>query len=264
MEKQRFKTFFLLGLTFFLLWLVVSGLVGVAAGRKPNAPPRIHATETPTPANVSTKENLAQENKPEADNKKAKEVMNQEPVPLKDVPQGKEVATFAGGCFWCTEAIFRELKGVDKVVSGYSGGQVTNPSYEQVCTGTTGHAEAIQITFDPKVISYDDLLHIFLTTHDPTTLNQQGNDYGTQYRSAVFYHDDEQKRAAQEVIKEVEAAHIWNNAIVTEVTPYTNFYSAEAYHQEYFERNPEQGYCRVIIAPKVTKFRQKYRDKLKN
>lgn len=187
--------------------------------------------------------------------------MNQ---PITDqFPKGKEIATFAGGCFWCTEAIFRDLKGVEKVESGYSGGKVVNPSYEAVCTGTTGHAEAIQITFDPKVISYRDLLHIFMTTHDPTTLNRQGADSGTQYRSAIFYHNEEQKKVAQEVIKEIGAAHIWNNPIVTEVTHFTNFYKAENYHQDYFARNGGQPYCQIVIAPKVAKFREKYREKLK-
>ncbi len=177
--------------------------------------------------------------------------------------QGKQIATLAGGCFWCTEAIFDQLKGVESVESGYSGGSVPEPSYKLVCTGTTGHAEAVQITFDPKVISFKDLLRIFFTVHDPTTLNRQGADVGTQYRSAIFYHDDEQKRDAEAVIKEIEAAKIWNGPIVTEVTPYKNFYQAENYHQEYYANNPNQGYCRVVIAPKVTKFREHYRERLK-
>lgn len=189
--------------------------------------------------------------------------MNQEPTPITNVPEGKEVATLAGGCFWCTEAVFDELKGVESVVSGYSGGQVQNPSYREVCNGTTGHAEAIQVTFDPKVISFKEILEVFFTTHDPTTLNRQGNDTGTQYRSAVFTHSEEQKRVAEEVIKDFEQKRIWDNRIVTEVTPYTNFYPAEDYHQEYFANNPTQGYCRVIIEPKVAKFRAKFREKLK-
>jgi peptide-methionine (S)-S-oxide reductase len=180
-----------------------------------------------------------------------------------DVPKGREVATLAGGCFWCTEAIFTELKGVDKVQSGYAGGTVANPSYEQVCTGTTGHAETVQIIYDPKVITYRDLLHIFLTVHDPTTLNRQGADSGTQYRSAIFTHNDEQAKEAREVITEVQKAHIWANPIVTEVTPFTCFYSAEDYHKDYFARNPNQGYCRVVIAPKVAKFREKYAARLR-
>jgi peptide-methionine (S)-S-oxide reductase len=178
-------------------------------------------------------------------------------------PHGRETATLAGGCFWCTEAIFRELKGVEKVEPGYSGGRTVNPTYEQVCTGSTGHAESIQITFDPRVISYRDLLHIFFTTHDPTTLNRQGADAGTQYRSAIFYHNEAQKQVAQKVIKEITAERIWKDPIVTEVTPFTRFYRAEDYHRNYFERNPDQSYCRIVIAPKVAKFREKFREKLK-
>jgi peptide-methionine (S)-S-oxide reductase len=182
--------------------------------------------------------------------------------PIK-TPAGKEVAILAGGCFWCTEAIFTEIKGVDKVESGYAGGSKVSPTYEDVCSGTTGHAEAIEVTFDPKVVSYHDLLMIFLSTHDPTTLNQQGADRGTQYRSAIFYHTPQQKEAAEKAIKEVEAKHIWPNRIVTEVTAYTNFYPAEDYHKNYFARNGQQPYCQVVIAPKVAKFRQHYREKLK-
>ena len=187
------------------------------------------------------------------------------PLPTTELnaPEGREIATLAGGCFWCTEAIFTELKGVDKVVSGYAGGRIEKPTYDQVCGGSTGHAEAIQITFDPKVISYSDLLRIFFSTHDPTTLNRQGADAGTQYRSAIFTNSEEQKTAAQEVIKEVNAQHIWDNPIVTEVTSFTNFYPAESYHQDYYAQNANQGYCRVVIAPKVTKFRQHYQNLLK-
>lgn len=176
--------------------------------------------------------------------------------------EGQEVATFAGGCFWCVEAIFQDLKGVSKVESGYTGGHVPNPTYEQVCTGTTGHAEALRITYDPKQISYPDLLRIFLTTHDPTTLNRQGADVGTQYRSAIFTHSEEQEKAARQVIAEVQRAGIWDDPIVTEVTPAAAFYKAEDYHQNYYKRNPNQGYCRVVIAPKVAKFREKYREML--
>lgn len=188
-----------------------------------------------------------------------------QPTPKTDdaVPPGREVATVAGGCFWCTEAIFTELKGVDKVVSGYSGGHVPNPSYREVCGGGTGHAEAINVTFDPSVVSYKDLVRIFLTTHDPTTLNRQGADVGTQYRSAIFTHNEKQKIAAEEAIKEVERERIWPGRIVTEVTPFSNFYPAEDYHQDYYAQNPNQGYCQVVIAPKVLKFREKYRDRLK-
>ena len=179
------------------------------------------------------------------------------------ISKSLEVATFAGGCFWCTEAVFDQLKGVVKVESGYSGGNAPNPSYEDVCTGETGHAESIQVTFDPKVVSFHDLLAIFLTTHDPTTLNRQGADTGTQYRSAIFYHNDEQKQTASKVIKEIEQQHIWPDPIVTEVTAFTNYYPAEEYHRDYFARNPQNRYCQAIIAPKVAKFRQHYREKLK-
>ncbi len=174
----------------------------------------------------------------------------------------KELATLAGGCFWCLEAVYEQLVGVEKVVSGYAGGTVSNPSYEQVCTGATGHAEVVQITFDPEVISFRDLLGVFFTVHDPTTLNRQGADVGSQYRSAIFYHSDEQKTIAQEVIGELEAARIWDDPIVTEVTPLADFYAAEDYHQGYFRKNPNQGYCQVVIAPKVAKFRQRYMNRL--
>ncbi|MCB0045037.1 MAG: peptide-methionine (S)-S-oxide reductase MsrA [Caldilineaceae bacterium] len=174
-----------------------------------------------------------------------------------------EVATLGGGCFWCLEPIFLELAGVTDVVSGYSGGQVGYPSYAAVCTGQTGHAEVIQITFDPRIISYRDLLAVFLTYHDPTTLNRQGNDVGTQYRSVIFYHDEEQRADAEEVVRAVEEANVWERPIVTEITPFERFYPAEGYHQEYFYNNPGQGYCRIIIAPKVAKFRKEYADRLK-
>jgi peptide-methionine (S)-S-oxide reductase len=174
-----------------------------------------------------------------------------------------QVATLAGGCFWCLEAVYDELKGVEAVESGYSGGHVENPSYEDVCDGGTGHAEAVRITFDPAVVSYADLLHIFFTIHDPTTLNRQGADVGPQYRSAIFFHDPEQKAAAEQAIREITASGIWTNPIVTQVVAFEKFYEAEGYHQEYFKKNPFQGYCRAIIAPKVNKFRQKYVDQLK-
>jgi len=177
--------------------------------------------------------------------------------------QHKEVATLAGGCFWCLEAVFNDLRGVEKVVSGYSGGTVKNPTYQQVCTGTTGHAEVVQITFDPQVISLKELLEVFFTIHDPTTLNRQGADEGTQYRSAIFYHSPEQKAVAESVIADITAQKIWDNKIVTEVTPFSEFYPAEDYHQLYYERNPNAGYCRVVIAPKVTKFRKQFVSKLK-
>ncbi len=173
-----------------------------------------------------------------------------------------DTAIFAGGCFWCSEAMFEELKGVQSVESGYSGGTVANPSYEQVCTGTTGHAESIRIIYDPSVITYDDLLKIFFTTHDPTTLNRQGADAGTQYRSAIFYLNDKQKETAEKVKKDF-APTIWDDPIVTEITAYKNFYKAEDYHQGYYDQNPNEGYCRVVITPKVKKFREEFKEKLK-
>jgi peptide-methionine (S)-S-oxide reductase len=174
-----------------------------------------------------------------------------------------EFATLAGGCFWCLEAVFDDLKGIESVESGYSGGHVQRPSYAQVCDGDTGHAEVVQVTIDPQVLSYKDLLKVFFTIHDPTTLNRQGNDAGTQYRSAIFYHNPEQKKIAEEVIQEITAAKIWDHPLVTEVTPFSQFYIAEDYHQEYFKKNPFQGYCRAVIAPKVTKFRHAFADQLK-
>ena len=174
-----------------------------------------------------------------------------------------EVATLAGGCFWCTEAIFERVKGVRTVVSGYSGGHVINPAYREVTSGSTGHAEAIQITYDPVIISYVELLEIFFKTHDPTTLNRQGADVGTQYRSAVFFHTEEQRKLAEEIIVALDNEKIWKNPIVTEVTAFSNFYPAEDYHQEYFDNNSGQVYCRIVIQPKVEKFEQVFRDKLK-
>jgi peptide-methionine (S)-S-oxide reductase len=174
-----------------------------------------------------------------------------------------ETATLAGGCFWCLEAVFLMLDGVERVVSGYTGGHPPDPSYELVCTGTTGHAEAVQITFDPAVISYGDLLDVFFTIHDPTTLNRQGPDHGSQYRSAVFYHSPEQRRVAEARIAALTAEAVWDDAIVTEVVPLTAFYPAEEYHQDYFRRNPGQGYCRAIVAPKVAKARKRFLEKLK-
>jgi peptide-methionine (S)-S-oxide reductase len=175
----------------------------------------------------------------------------------------RETATLAGGCFWCLEAVFQDLRGVERVESGYAGGRVPDPSYELVCTGTTGHAEVVRITFDPSVIAYRDLLEIFFVVHDPTTLNRQGGDVGTQYRSAAFYHSPEQKAEAERVIAELEAAHVWDDPIVTEVVPLEAFYPAEEYHRDYFRRNPNQGYCRVVIAPKVAKVRKAYFEKLR-
>lgn len=177
--------------------------------------------------------------------------------------QKDETATLGAGCFWCVEAIFQDLQGVQKVVSGYAGGTVENPTYKQVCTGTTGHAEAVQITFDPNVISYEDILYVFWRTHDPTTLNRQSADVGTQYRSAIFYHNEEQKKIAEQSKQETDASVLWLDPIVTEIVPFTNFYKAEAYHQNYFRLNPHQPYCRTVIDPKVQKFRKAFQEKLK-
>ncbi len=174
----------------------------------------------------------------------------------------RQTATLAGGCFWCLEAIYDRVKGVTSVESGYSGGHVPNPSYQAVGLGTTGHAEVVQITFDPDIITYKDILNIFFTIHDPTTLNRQGADVGTQYRSAIFYHDGEQQKVAEEVIREISEANIWNDPLVTEVAPFEAFYVAEDYHQEYYARNPNQAYCRAVIEPKVAKFRQRYAEML--
>jgi peptide-methionine (S)-S-oxide reductase len=174
-----------------------------------------------------------------------------------------EVATLGGGCFWCLEAVYDELRGVEEVESGYSGGPVPDPTYRQVCTGTTGHAEVVQVTFAPEVVSFREILEVFFTIHDPTTLNRQGADVGPQYRSAIFYHDEEQRRVAEEVISGLEAEGVFNAPIITEVTPFDTFYVAEDYHQEYFSRNGYQPYCQIMIAPKVAKFRKQYLERLK-
>lgn len=173
-----------------------------------------------------------------------------------------DTATLGAGCFWCVEAIFSSLKGVESVLPGYSGGTLKNPDYKTVCTGNTGHAEVCQIYFDPEIIKFEEILEIFWTTHDPTTLNRQGNDVGTQYRSAIFYHNEEQKAIAEKSKRDV-ATKIWDNPIVTEIVEFDEFYKAEDYHQDYFENNPDQGYCKMIIEPKVLKFRKIYKDKLK-
>jgi peptide-methionine (S)-S-oxide reductase len=174
-----------------------------------------------------------------------------------------ETATFGSGCFWCTEAIFERVNGVLDVISGYAGGHVNNPTYEEVCNGTTGHAECTQIIFNPDVISYDELLEIFWKTHDPTTLNRQGSDVGTQYRSVIFYHNEDQKQKAEYYKKKLEDEKIWKDPIVTEISPLTKFYIAEKYHQDYYENNPYQGYCSFVITPKVEKFEKVFKDKLK-
>lgn len=174
-----------------------------------------------------------------------------------------ETATLAAGCFWCVEAVFDDLKGVEDVVSGYSGGHKENPTYQEVCSETTGHAEVAQIRFNPEVISFKEILQVFFSVHDPTTLNRQGNDIGSSYRSAIFYHDENQKRIAEEVIREVTEEGVYDDPIVTEVTAFDKFYPAEDYHQEYFANNPNQGYCAAVVAPKVAKFRKQFVDRLK-
>jgi peptide-methionine (S)-S-oxide reductase len=185
-----------------------------------------------------------------------------EVVPVPGRGEG-QVATLAGGCFWCLEPVFDELKGVESVESGYTGGQVPNPTYARVCDGDTGHAEAVQVTFNPQVLSYHDMLTVFFAIHDPTTLNRQGADAGTQYRSAIFYHDEQQREIARQVIQEIADAHIWDNPIVTEITPFDEFYPAEDYHQEYFAHNAFQPYCRAVIAPKISKFRKQFGNRLR-
>lgn len=174
-----------------------------------------------------------------------------------------ELATLGGGCFWCLEAVYLELQGVEKVISGYTGGTIRNPNYRLVTTGTTGHAEVVQLTFDPEQISFQEILEVFFTIHNPTTLNRQGADVGTQYRSAIFYHDDDQRQIAEKTIAEINAAGIWPDPIVTQVTPLDVFYQAEDYHQDYYRQNSNQPYCNIVISPKVTKFRQKFATKRK-
>ena len=175
-----------------------------------------------------------------------------------------ETATLGAGCFWCVEAVFDDLKGVEDVVSGYTGGQTENPTYRQVCDGTTGHAEVAEIRFDPSVISFKDILRVFFSVHDPTTMNRQGADIGTQYRSAIFYHNDDQKRDAEEVVKEITDEAVYDQPIVTEIVPFEKFWPAEDYHQEYFANNPDVPYCAAVVSPKVKKFRQKFSDRLKS
>jgi peptide-methionine (S)-S-oxide reductase len=178
-------------------------------------------------------------------------------------PQPRELATLAGGCFWCLEGVYEQLRGVERVVSGYAGGTLPNPTYQQVCSGTTGHAEVVQITYDPTVVTYQELLEVFFTIHDPTTLNRQGADVGTQYRSAIFYHNAEQKEVAEQVIAAITAAGIWPAPLVTQVVPLQQFYPAEDYHQNYFQQHPTQPYCQAVIAPKVAKFRKHFLDKFR-
>ncbi|WP_167609281.1 peptide-methionine (S)-S-oxide reductase MsrA [Maribellus sediminis] len=185
-------------------------------------------------------------------------------ISLTGMAKNLEKATLGGGCFWCTEAVYLELKGVVDVKPGYSGGDVKNPSYKEVCTGTTGHAEVVQITFDPEVVSYSEILEVFFMTHDPTTLNRQGNDVGTQYRSVIFYHNEKQKEVAEKVIILFKDEQVYDKPIVTEVAPFDTFYVAEDYHLNYYNRNKSQGYCQFIITPKLEKFRKIFKDQLKN
>jgi peptide-methionine (S)-S-oxide reductase len=173
-----------------------------------------------------------------------------------------ETATLGGGCFWCVDTIFRELQGVEKVESGYAGGRTANPTYRDVCSGMTGHAEVVQVTFDPSVLSFRDLLRVFFTVHDPTTADRQGADIGAQYRSIILYHSDEQRETAKQVIDELNGEKVWDDPIVTQLVPFTTFYSAEKYHQDYYSQNPSQPYCQIVIAPKVAKFRKAYLDRL--
>lgn len=178
--------------------------------------------------------------------------------------ENTQLATFGSGCFWCTEAVYERVKGVLSVTSGYAGGKIDNPSYEEVCSGSTGHAEVIHLAYNPDIISYDELLEIFWKTHDPTTLNRQGADVGTQYRSVIFYHSDDQKHKAENYKSELNKAGIWKDSIVTEISPFTNFYPAEKYHQNYYEQNPNQGYCSFVITPKIEKFEKIFKTKLKD
>ncbi|NIO29564.1 MAG: peptide-methionine (S)-S-oxide reductase MsrA [Candidatus Latescibacteria bacterium] len=189
--------------------------------------------------------------------------MSDQPKSVEKPTRETEIATLGGGCFWCLEAVFEEVEGVNSAVSGYSGGTVKNPSYEAVCTSATGHAEVVQIRYDPGVIGYDEILDVFFSIHDPTTPNRQGADVGSQYRSVIFYHDERQKEIAERKIKELDASGIWDRRVVTELVPLRAFYEAEEYHQEYFKRNPEAGYCRAVIVPKLLKFRDLFGDKLK-
>ncbi len=193
----------------------------------------------------------------------AKKVMVTIQDSTKTETEGLEIATLGGGCFWCIEAVFDELKGVEKAVSGYSGGTKVNPTYREVCYGNTGHAEVINVYFDPKIISYEDILRVFFHVHDPTTVNRQGNDAGPQYRSAIFYHNETQQESAKKIIAEIEKSGLWSNKIVTEVTNFARFYPAEDYHQEYYKINGHEPYCSYVISPKMAKFRKEFKDRLK-
>jgi peptide-methionine (S)-S-oxide reductase len=180
-----------------------------------------------------------------------------------NIKEGLEIATLGGGCFWCTEAVFVELKGVEKVVSGYTGGETPNPTYKDICTGRSGHAEVINVYFDSQIISFEDILRVFFHTHDPTTLNRQGNDAGTQYRSAIFYHTEMQNTSAKKILKEIEISGLWTNKIVTEITNFVRFYTAEDYHQDYYKFHGNAPYCAFVISPKMAKFRKEFKERLK-
>jgi peptide-methionine (S)-S-oxide reductase len=235
------------------LWALIAAITvahGSCHGSEPQGATDV-PQETKEPAPPLSQDALA----------KAPEVRQQ---PANDQSaENADVATFGAGCFWCVEAVFQEVDGVLAVQSGYAGGKIENPSYRQVCTGTTGHAEVCQIQFDPKRVSYDDLLQVFWRTHDPTTLNRQGNDVGTQYRSVIFYHNDNQRKLAEERKRQLDHAKVWPKPIVTEISPLPKFYKAEAYHQNYYRSNPRQGYCQFVIRPKLEKFRKVFQDKLK-
>jgi peptide-methionine (S)-S-oxide reductase len=209
------------------------------------------------------KESPAAATKAEPRPQKGNAAMANQPVRPEEVPAGQEVATLAGGCFWCLEAVYDDLAGVGAVESGYMGGRNPNPTYEEVCSGNTGHAEVVRLTFDPATISFREILEVFFVIHDPTTLNRQGNDFGTQYRSAIFYHSPEQRQTAEAVIAELKRAQVYDAPIVTEIAPASDFWIAERYHQEYFRRNPAQSYCMWVVAPKVQKFRKQFLSKLK-
>jgi peptide-methionine (S)-S-oxide reductase len=236
------------------------GILALVLGTGCQSKPLDPVAET-EPASVVTEEPVENSLATEAEGET-------EPVETEgtDMPEESalEIATFGSGCFWCTEAFFQEVKGVKKVESGYSGGAVENPTYKAVCSGLTGHAEVVQVAYDPEEISFTELLEIFFQTHDPTTLNRQGADVGTQYRSAIFYHSDEQKETAEAVKAKLDQAGIWPNRIVTEITPFDKFYVAEDYHQDYFALNPNAGYCQAVIMPKLDKFRKVFEDKLAN
>ncbi|MCA9161909.1 MAG: peptide-methionine (S)-S-oxide reductase MsrA [Planctomycetales bacterium] len=185
------------------------------------------------------------------------------PSPVESGKSASRVATFGSGCFWCTEGVFQQLRGVHSAVSGYSGGQVENPTYQQVCTGTTGHAEVVQVTYDPNLVSFAELLEVFWKTHDPTTLNRQGNDVGTQYRSVVFYHDEVQRDEAERYKQQLDDSRVFGSPIVTQIVPFERFFRAEEYHQNYYEQNPQQPYCQAVVGPKIDKFKKSFSDRLK-